>query len=94
MASPQEKTISRPRVRTGLLDASGWSQRSGVGRLGCARHLAQGGPGAGTAGLIHQRELLFGFMTVAEHIRFHAVARMSKKHSKAEIEQRIQTVGT
>lgn len=42
--------------------------------------------------LVHQKELLYGFMTPREHLLFHAIARMSKTHTSEEIHARVEEV--
>ncbi|TFJ86806.1 hypothetical protein NSK_001894 [Nannochloropsis salina CCMP1776] len=42
--------------------------------------------------LVHQKELLFGFMTPREHLLFHAIARMSKNHTIEQINARVEEV--
>lgn len=44
--------------------------------------------------MVHQKELLFGFMTPREHLIFHAIARMAKKYKLRDIEERVDEVGT
>lgn len=43
--------------------------------------------------LVHQKELLYGFMTPREHLLFHAIARMSRSYSSAEMHARVEEVG-
>lgn len=40
--------------------------------------------------LVHQEQLLFGFMTPREYLIFHALARMERTHSRAQIDRRIE----
>jgi len=42
--------------------------------------------------LVHQREVLCGFLTVEEHLLFHGTARMSDRFSPKEIEARVRNV--
>jgi ABC-type multidrug transport system ATPase subunit len=44
------------------------------------------------AALVHQKELLFGFMTVREHLLFHAFTRIQKDCSREEIRNRVDLV--
>jgi ABC-type branched-subunit amino acid transport system ATPase component len=44
------------------------------------------------AALVHQKELLFGFMTVREHLLFHASTRLQKDSSTEQIEKRVNSV--
>jgi hypothetical protein len=42
---------------------------------------------------VYQREALFGFLKVREHLIFHAVARMGRDHSHKAIMARVEQVG-
>ena len=42
--------------------------------------------------LVHQQELLFGFLTVREHLEYHATTRMSHKYNPEQIQERIKQV--
>jgi ABC-type branched-subunit amino acid transport system ATPase component len=44
------------------------------------------------AALVHQKELLFGFMTVREHLLFHAFTRMREQCSTQQIYKRVDLV--
>lgn len=41
---------------------------------------------------VPQRELFFNFMTVREHLLFHAVARMSHTYRREAINRRVDEV--
>jgi ABC-type multidrug transport system ATPase subunit len=41
---------------------------------------------------VHQKELLFGFMTPREHLTFHAIARMGNNYTRAQIYERVEEV--
>lgn len=43
---------------------------------------------------MYQQEVLCGFLTVEEHLLFHAVARMSDRHPQKAIIARIDEVCT
>lgn len=53
---------------------------------------APGGDAFTVSVLVHQKELLFGFMTPREYLTFHGLARMEHTHTRAQIDQRIQEV--
>jgi len=53
---------------------------------------APGGDAFTVSVLVHQKELLFGFMTPREYLIFHALARMERTHSRAQIDRRIEEV--
>ncbi len=53
---------------------------------------APGGDAFTVSVLVHQKELLFGFMTPREYLIFHALARMERTHTRAEIDKRIEEV--
>lgn len=44
------------------------------------------------AALVHQKELIFGFMTPREHLLFQARARMSREFSYDDILKRVTEV--
>lgn len=41
---------------------------------------------------VHQNEMLFGYMTVREHLTFQATAGTSKQYNKQEIRERVNQV--
>lgn len=41
---------------------------------------------------MHQKELLYGFMTPREHLLFHAIARMSRTHTSKQMHERVEEV--
>lgn len=41
---------------------------------------------------MHQKELLYGYLTPREHLVFHAFARMSRQCSREELLARVEEV--
>jgi ABC-type multidrug transport system ATPase subunit len=42
--------------------------------------------------LVHQTDLLFGFLTVREHLTYHAIARLGHTYQGEAIERRVSEV--
>ena len=45
------------------------------------------------AAMVHQKEMLFGFMTPREYLIFNARARMSSKYTREQMLRRVEEVG-
>ncbi len=48
---------------------------------------------APTAAFVHQKELLYGYLTPREHLIFHAHTRMSRDYSREALLARVEEVG-
>ena len=42
---------------------------------------------------VHQKELLYGYLTPREHLTFHAFTRMSREYSREALLARVEEVG-
>jgi ABC-type multidrug transport system ATPase subunit len=41
---------------------------------------------------VYQTDMLFGFLTVREHLTYHAIARLGRSHDRAAIADRVSAV--
>ena len=42
---------------------------------------------------VHQKELLYGYLTPREHLTFHAFTRMSREYTREALLARVEEVG-
>lgn len=45
-----------------------------------------------TTAFVHQKELLYGYLTPREHLTFHAFTRMSREYSREALLARVEEV--